>query len=46
VASFHDDLVISFVTELEDTAVQMGVFRQMQRDGLDVSIETNGVFYE
>ena len=46
VCSYGDTLVFSFTSVFSETMVQRAFFRQITRDGVDVSIETNGVYYE
>ncbi len=43
--SFEDILTISISSALVDTSVQKHFFRRIAKDGVDVSIETNGVWY-
>ncbi|MCR4999660.1 MAG: hypothetical protein K6A05_07470 [Lachnospiraceae bacterium] len=46
VASYHGTLTYSFASAFEDTDIQRRIFSQIASDGVDVRIETNGVFYE
>lgn len=46
IASYEDKLIYSFVSAYQDTGIQKRIFRQIASDGADVSIETNGVYYE
>lgn len=46
VCSFNDTMVFTFTSALKETTVQKGFFRKLANDGIDVSIETNGVYYE
>lgn len=46
ICSYGDKLMYTFSSILADTSVQRGFFRQLAEDGLEVSIETNGVYYE
>jgi len=46
VCSYEGRLTFSFSYDIADTSVQRGFFRRMSRDGLDVSIESNGVSNE
>jgi NRPS condensation-like uncharacterized protein len=46
VCSYGDTLVFTFTSVLSDTAVQRAFFRKAAQDGVDVKIETNGVYYE
>jgi hypothetical protein len=45
ITSYKDSLVLGFSTRFIDTTVPRLAFKQMTRDGADVSIETNGEFY-
>lgn len=44
--SYKDTLVFTFSSTFSDTIIQRGFFRKMAEDGIDVSIETNGVYDE
>lgn len=44
IASFKDTLCYSVCSAWADTGIQRRMFSQMAKDGLDVLIETNGVF--
>lgn len=46
ICSYGDTLVFSFSSILQDTSVQRGFFRRLAADGLEISIESNGVYYE
>ena len=46
ICSYGDTLVFTFTSIFSETMVQRAFFRQITRDGVDVSIETNGVYYE
>lgn len=46
IASFRDTLVYTYTSLWEDTSIQKGVFSQIALDGVDVTIETNGVYSE
>ena len=46
VSSYGDELVFTFSSLLKDTSVQKEFFRSLSEDGLDVAIETNGVYEE
>ncbi|MCI8326726.1 MAG: hypothetical protein HFI37_03010 [Lachnospiraceae bacterium] len=46
ICSYQDTLVFTFSFILKDTSIQKAFFRKLAEDGLDVSIETNGVCYE
>lgn len=44
IVSYKDTLIYTISSAWQDTGIQKRVFRQMSADGLDISIETNGVF--
>ncbi len=44
VCSYRDTLCVTFSSILSDPHVQRAFFRQLAADGLDVRIETNGVY--
>jgi NRPS condensation-like uncharacterized protein len=46
IASYNGTLTYSFASAFEDTDIQRRIFTQIASDGVEVSIETNGVFYE
>lgn len=46
VVSYNGTMVFTFSSNLRDTAIQKGFFRKLTADGLDVTLETNGVYYE
>ena len=46
VISYKDTLVFTFSSAIRETFIQKEFFRQMVRDGIHVSIESNGVYYE
>ena len=46
ICSYKDTLVFTFSFILKDTSVQKAFFSKLASDGLDVSIESNGVCYE
>ena len=46
VSSYGDELVFTFSSLLRDTSVQKEFFRSLAEDGLNVAIETNGVYEE
>ena len=46
ICSYGDRLMFTFSSVLADTSVQMGFFRRLSADGLEVEIESNGVYYE
>lgn len=45
ICAYRDDYVFTFSTIFADTSVERVFFKQLKEDGVDVSIETNGVFY-
>jgi NRPS condensation-like uncharacterized protein len=46
VCSYGDTLVFTFSAAIRDTFVQKEFFRHMASEGIRVSVETNGVYYE
>jgi hypothetical protein len=44
ICSYRDTLVFTFSTILADASVERGFFRKIAEDGVDVTVETNGVF--
>lgn len=46
VCSYGDMLTFTFSSALEETHVQRRFFRTLVQDGVDVEIESNGVYYE
>lgn len=44
--SYKDTLVLTFTSIFSDTCIQRGYFRKMAEDGINVRIETNGVYDE
>ncbi len=46
ICSYKNTLVFSFSSVLEEPVAQRIFFRTLAREGLDVKIETNGVYYE
>ena len=46
ICSYQGTLAFTFSSILEDTTVQKAFCRKIAEDGVDVSIETNGVYYE
>lgn len=46
ICSYGDKLMFTFSSVLADTSVQRGFFRRLVEDGLEVTVETNGVYYE
>ncbi len=46
ICSYDGTLVFTFSSVLRDASVQRGFFRQLAEDGVEVEIESNGVYYE
>lgn len=46
VCSFDNVLVFTFSSVIIDTSLQREFFRKISEDGIEVSIESNGVYYE
>lgn len=46
ICSYRDQLMVTFSSVLKDTSVQREFFRRLSDDGLEVQIESNGVYYE
>jgi len=46
VASYERTLNVTFISVLSDTYLQRAFFRKMSEDGLTITIETNGAYYE
>ncbi len=46
VISYQDELVLTISTGYKDVDIQKSMFRKLQEDGNQFSIETNGVYYE
>ena len=46
ICSYQDTLVFTFSSILSEPLVQKAFFRKIAADGVDVEIETNGVYYE
>lgn len=46
ICSYQDTLVFTFSYILKDISIQKAFFRKLAADGVDVSIESNGVSYE
>lgn len=46
ICSYKDTLVFSFSTTLIDVSIQRSFFRKLVEEGIDVSIESNGDYYE
>lgn len=46
VCSYGDELTFTFSSLLKDTSVQKVFFRSLAEDGIEVEVETNGVYYD
>lgn len=46
VCSFERTMTITFTARIEDTYLQRAFFRKLAADGINVTIETNGAYYE
>lgn len=46
ICSYKDTLVFTFTSILADTMIQRSFFRKIAKDGVTVTIETNGEYYE
>ena len=46
VISYKDTLVFSFSSAIREADVQKVFFRKLSEDGIEVKVETNGVYYE
>jgi NRPS condensation-like uncharacterized protein len=46
ICSYQDTLVFTFSSIFSETLVQKAFFRRIAADGVEVAIETNGVYYE
>lgn len=46
ICSYKDTLVFTFSSVLRDVSVQKGFFRKIAEDGINVELESNGVYYE
>ena len=46
ICSYGDRLMFTFSSVLADASVQRGFFRRLSEDGVEVSVETNGVYYD
>ena len=44
--SYRDELVLNFSSTLRDVSIQRRFFRKLVEDGIEVTIESNGVYYE
>lgn len=46
VCSYNNTLVFTFSSAIRETFIQKAFFRKMTEDGIEISIESNGVYYE
>lgn len=46
ICSYKDTLVFTFSSVLAEPAVQRAFFRKLAQEGIELSIESNGVYYE
>lgn len=46
VCSYGNTLCYTFTSVLKDTTVQRSFFRKLAEEGIEISIESNGVYYE
>jgi len=46
VCSYENTLLISFTAQIEQTDIQKEFFRKLAADGINVQVESNGVYYE
>ena len=46
VCSYRDELAVTFSSLLKDTSVQKEFFESLSQEGLEIAIETNGVYDE
>ena len=46
ICSYQDTLIFTFSSIFAEATVQKAFFRKIAEDGVEVSIETNGVYYE
>ena len=46
ISSYLDNMVLTVSSAFVDTSIQRRMFSQLAADGIDVEIETNGVYYE
>ena len=45
ICSYGDTLVFTFSSVLKDVSIQRGFFRLLQKEGIDIRLESNGVYY-
>ena len=46
ICSYEDTLVFNFSSRLKDVSIQKAFFRKLAEEGIHVTIESNGVYYE
>ena len=46
ICSYGDTLVFTFSSIFSDNSLQRTFFKRIAQDGVDIQIETNGVYYE
>lgn len=46
ICSYEDMLVYNFSSKLKDVSIQKAFFRKLSEEGIHVTIESNGVYYE
>lgn len=46
VCTYGDTLTFTFSAGIREAVIQKGFFRKLAADGINVSVETNGVYYE
>ena len=46
VTSFKDKLTMTFSSSLRESEIQKTFFRKLSEDKMNITIETNGVYYE
>ena len=45
VISFKDTMTLTFSSRLQERDIQRLFFRKLSEDGVDVTVETNGLYY-
>ena len=46
VCSYNGTLVFTVSSNLEDVSIQKRLFREFAKDGIEIVLESNGVYYE
>ncbi len=46
ICAYQNNLVLTISSQLEETRIQRAFFRKLSSDGLNVTIESNGAYYE